>query len=341
MADLGTSSADLRLRLALLEPLRRRVIRVYWTRGLLALLLLTSAAALAVAASIASTLWVARATGASGEAELVVRIVPLVLAFVGPFVAIALGAFLAVAAIVRSFGRATVLEYDSRFRQELVAPLLRAAVPGAHLELEGRIDDAALEASALFTQEKWAGASGGLLVQGRADGVAFAASTLHIRARGGRLGRRVSVFRGLFGSVQLPGRFDGTILVSDPDGGGWPGSSRRPLRLQPVDVGDPAFALRFAVFARDSEQALRDLGAPVRALLLELRSRAGAPLCVSLHAGGLAIAVPGRREPFRPERVRPSDAEELTRQAGLYALVREAARALAGSPLNSLRPPPS
>lgn len=329
MSDLAASLAHVRSRLALLEPLRRRVIRVYWTRGLLALLLLSCAAALGTLASIASTLLVARATGAAGEGELAVRIVALLLAFAFPFAAIALLAFLAVAAILRGFGRATVALYDARFRQEVVAPLLRAAVPEAHLEMERRVDDAALEASALFEEEERKGASGGVLVEGRADGVAFAASTLHIRTRGGRLGRRVSVFRGCFGNVQLPGRFDGTILVSDRDGGGWRGSRRRPLRLQPVDVGDPAFARRFAVFARDSEQALRNLGAPVRSLLLELRSRAGAPLCVSLHAGGLAIAVPGRREPFLPERVRPNDAEELTQEAGLYALVREAARALA------------
>jgi len=326
MIDRKAETAEVRSWLAPLEPLRRRVIRVYWTRGLLTLLLLFSAAALGIAAGVASTLWMLRVTGGAAG-ELVVRIVPLLLAFVAPLAVIALGAAVIVAAIVRGFGRATVLEYEGRFRLEVIAPLLRAAVPGARLEVDGRIDESALAASGLFAPAERAAASGDFLVEGRAGSASFAASTLRVRTRGGRLGRRVSVFRGFFGSVGLANCFDSTILLSAGADSwrGWPGVVGR---LQPLSVDDPAFVARFAALAREPEQALRTLDAPVRALLLELASRAGAPLCVSLHSGGLTIAVPGAREPFGARRARPNDPGELTRQADLYALIAEAARAL-------------
>ena len=59
-------------------------------------------------------------------------------------------------------------------------------------------------------------------------------------------------------------------------------------------------------------------------------STRGVPLQVSLHAGGVALAVPARlRGLLVAPRVRPDDPVELARQAGLYAMGMEAARGLA------------
>jgi hypothetical protein len=322
MTDREALEADARARLLPFEPLRRRVIRVYWTRGLLTLLLLASAAALGITAGVASMLFMLRVSGGA-EGELVVRIVPLLLAFVVPLALIALGAAVVAAGILRGFGRATVLEYERRFRHEVVAPLLARVVSEARLEPDSRVEQAAVRASGLFELGEPADSSGSLLVHGENGGVAFAVSTLRVLRRG-RLRRRRHLFHGLFGSIDLPGRFDEAVLLrtsAGDRGDGWP---RPPRDFQPVELGEPAFA-------RAPARAVQSLGAPLRTMLQDLASRAAAPLCVSLHGGGVALAVPVPRL-FAPQRVRPNDAVELVRQAGLYALVCNVARELAALP---------
>jgi hypothetical protein len=132
----------------------------------------------------------------------------------------------------------------------------------------------------------------------------------------GRRGR-APLFQGFFAQLDLPGRFEGTTLVLD---GGSPSASG----LEVVAVDDTAFASRFVVYARNAQQALRQLGPPTRRLLLALRERAARPLSFSLHPGGLSLAAPARAL-LRAPRVRPSDPRELAQEAGLYALLHEAA----------------
>ena len=208
MGDLAAVGAELRPRLAELEPHRRRVIRVYWTRGLLTALLLGFALPTGFVVSIASALLVGRELGGLHEGEFVRHLVPLALAFVGPIAVITIAAGLAAAAVLRRFGRATVREYDQRFRDEIIVPLLQAAIPEASLEVDGRIEDKALDASTQFTREQRGEASGGFLMRGRAAGVPFAASMLRVRARRSRQ----DLFRGFFAEVDLEGHVEDECL---------------------------------------------------------------------------------------------------------------------------------
>lgn len=261
MRDLAAFFAEVRPKLAALEPHRRRVIRVYWTRGLLAALLLGSALPSGFVVSIASALLVGRELGGLHEGEFVRHLLPLALAFVGPIAVITIAAGLAAAAVLRRFGRATVREYDQRFRVEIIAPLLRAAIPEASLDVDGRIEDKALDASTLFTREQRGGASGGFLLRGRAAGVPFAASILRVRAR---RRRRQDLFRGFFAKVDLEGHVEDerlrTPLLSLRERAGMPlqfsfhpgGVSiavpltRLPFAAQRVRPNDPEELLRLA-----------------------------------------------------------------------------------------------
>lgn len=275
MRDLAAFFAELRPKLAELEPLRRRVIRVYWTRGLLTVLLLGSALPTGFVVSIASALLVGRELGGLHEGEFVRHLLPLAVAFVGPIAVITIAAGLAAAAILRRFGRATVREYDQRFRVEIIAPLLQAAIPQASLDVDGRIEDKVLDASALFNRERGA-ASGGFLMRGRAAGVPFAASMLRVRAR---RGRRANLFRGFFAHVAFEGhaedeRLRGLVLslreragvplqVSTNPGGlaiAVP-LARLPFAAQRVRPNDPEELLRLAGLYALVPEAARALGA--------------------------------------------------------------------------------
>ncbi len=311
--------SELRARLAALEPLRRRVIRVYWTRGLLVASTSALAAPLALATSLASAFLVGRTTGRSPDGELALHLAPILLAFLIPLAAVGLGTVLLALAIVRRFDHATVREYEDRYREEIVSPLLRAQLPDARLDVRGRVEDAVIASSQLFGA-KPDGASGAFLVRGRADGVAYAASVLKVwgKARGRR--GRENLFLGFFAHLDLPGRFEGTTFVVDV--GGTPGA---------VPVADEAFSAQFAVRASHAQSAQGALSPPVRTLLLGLRRPADLPLQVSLHPGGLAVAVAAPMRGFlAAPRVRPNDPAELAGRASLYGLVREAARGLAG-----------
>lgn len=277
MGDLAAFGAELRPKLAELEPLRRRVIRVYWTRGLLTAMLLGSALPTGFVVSIASALLVGRELGGLHEGEFVRHLLPLAFAFVGPIAVITIAAGLAAAAILRRFGRATVREYDQRFRVEIIAPLLQAAIPEASLDVDGRIEDKALDASALFTREQRGGASGGFLLRGRAAGVPFAASILRVRAR---RRRRQDLFRGFFAQVDLEGHVEDerlrTPLLSLRERAGMPlqfsfhpgGVSiavplaRLPFAAQRVRPNDPEALLRLAGLYALVPETARALAAP-------------------------------------------------------------------------------
>jgi len=200
MLDRVALAQDARLRLTSLEPLRRRVVRVYWMRGLLTIVTACSAAALGLLASLASAVWAIQASGGA-DGAIVVRIVPVLLAFLAPLVLILPAAAFALLAILRRYGRATVLEYDGRFLEEVMAPLLRGAVKDARLDKSGRIGDAELRRSGLLPPE--AKATGALLLHGETPGDGFAVSTLELRRRR-RFGRDERLFRGLFASIEQP-----------------------------------------------------------------------------------------------------------------------------------------
>jgi hypothetical protein len=320
MSDPSGPPRDLRERLAALAPLRRRVIRVYWTRGLLVGALLALAAPLALASSLASAFFVGRATGRSPDGELALHLAPILIAFLVPLAAVGLLSGSFALAILRRFGRRTIREYEIRHREQIVTPLLLGALPDATLDLDGRVGDAAIAASRLFGADV-RGASGALLAQGRACGVAYAASVLGLA--GSASGGREPLFQGFFAHLEVPGRFEDTTFVFD--GARCPGPA-----ADVVSIADDAFCAQFVVRASQARSAQAALSPRMRALLLELRRLAGLPLQVSLHPGGVALAVPARlRGLLVAPRVRPGDPAELTRQAGLYGLVREAARGLA------------
>jgi len=272
MLDPEALAKDVRSRLAPLEPLRRRVVRVYWMRGLLAAMLAAAVTGLGLLAALASALWALQATGGR-DGEIVVRIVPVLLAFVAPLVLIVPAAGVALVAILRRYGRTTVLEYDERFREEVIAPLLRDAVPDARLEALGRVGDEQLRKSGLVPALWEGNATGALLLRGGQPGAAFAVSSLDLHGRR-RFGRAERLFRGLFAT-----------------------SERNP-QASPADLE-------------------RQLGAPLRLLAYD---------------GGVALALPLPRAPFRASRVRPSDPEQLARLLAFYVLVAESARPSATLP---------
>src|SRR5688572_26707537 len=115
MLDRAELETQVRSRLAPLEPLRRRAVRVYWMRGLLALSTLAAAAALAAAASGAAAFLVLQAPRGA-EPGGVAQLLPLLLVLALPPALIAPAAAMLVAAMLRGFGRATMLEHERRFR---------------------------------------------------------------------------------------------------------------------------------------------------------------------------------------------------------------------------------
>lgn len=202
MLDRVALAQDARSRLTPLEPLRRRVVRVYWMRGLLAIGTACAATGLGLLAALASAVWMIQATGGA-EGEIVVRLVPVLLAFLAPLALIVPAAGFALLTILRRYGRATVLEYDARFLEDVMAPLLRGAVKDARLEASGRIGDQELRKSGLLPPE--AKATGALLLHGMTPGDAFTVSTLELRRRR-RFRRDERLFRGLYASIEQPGQ---------------------------------------------------------------------------------------------------------------------------------------
>jgi hypothetical protein len=268
MLDPAALAKDVRSRLAPLEPLRRRVVRVYWMRGLLAAMLAAAATGLGLLAALASAVWALQATGGR-DGEIVVRIVPVLLAFVAPLVLIVPAAGVALLAILRRYGRATVLEYDERFREEVIAPLVHEAVPDARLEPLGRVGDEQLRKSGLVPSG-WEGtATGALLLHGGRPGAAFAVSTLDLRSRR-RFGRAERVFRGLFASSERTAsppladlerrRLGAPLRVLAYDGGvalalELPRAPFRASRVRPSDPEELARLVAFYAFVAESARS--------------------------------------------------------------------------------------
>jgi hypothetical protein len=267
MLDPAALAKDVRSRLAPLEPLRRRVVRVYWMRGVLAAMLAAAAAGLGLLASLASAVWALQATGGR-DGEIAVRIVPVLLAFVAPLVLIVPAAGVTLLAILRRYGRATVLEYDERFREEVIAPLVHEAVPDARLEPLGRVGDEQLRKSGLVPSG-WEGtATGALLLHGGRPGAAFAVSTLDLRSRR-RFGRAERVFRGLFASSErtasapladLERRLRAPLRVLAYDGGvaialELPRAPFRASRVRPSDPAELARLVAFYAFVAESARS--------------------------------------------------------------------------------------
>ncbi len=203
-------------------------------------------------------------------------------------------------------GMALFLTYRQRFKQELVAEILRGLLPGGSYQPDHHITRAVFDSSGL-----WPGMAtfkGDDLLRGRVDTTEFEISELHAESAV-RVQRRskhelvstrpnLTLFFGPFVHVGLTRELRGHTIVEPETADGRPSGHRR--GFERVELGDAAFAEYFRVYATDVAEAAVVLGPRVRERLVQLTDHLANPPFVAFAGRHAFLAVHTGRPQLEP-----------------------------------------
>ncbi len=319
MSETREFEAALRARIAQVEPLRKKARRTEWLRVLgVAILVLLGLALLAGAA--VGSIWVVGNFVTTNMA--VVIGVMLVSASLSVYASVrAVNAFL-------HWREGDVAAYEEQFRRQVIAATLREALPGCATSLDGVIDAAVFEASALFSRGPDLIRSTGSF-SCTCGGTRFRGSVMQVKRESYSSERRTNVkiptMTGVFVHLERPVDVRSTVRLADArvyegwEGLKW-GVARRANTVKAAS-GVAEFDTDSMVVLDEGETAVPPMPKRLYERFVEVRKLVGQPIFVSLNATGvyLAVAVEAERLPLEPRLNTANRPEEL---AGEFELLR-------------------
>jgi len=324
--------ADLEARVAALDPLRRRARRTTIVRVAVLVVL----ALLTIVAMVAAPVAVLAGADACCEPMLKTHRWLIAVLFLGSGIAVVAAGVAAGVFAYRVIGNALGDGYRRRFLDEVAAPLLSSAAPGAAVDVGRGLERAELERSALFPEHLVYDTA--FRVDGRAAGVAWTAGDVKAwrdvaTSAGSTSARtRLTWLHGLYAWVDVPCPVPTPVLVVGESYIDTGIRMARRMDLLRGETGDPAFDAVFQVLVGDKEREVPGLPADLRRALVDLRVQFGADAYFAVTPAGVAIAVPvyGRmmqdsRRLLEARLLAANEAGELQREADLLAGVPAAA----------------
>ncbi len=324
-----TLVAALRQRIPLVEALRRRARSVAWRRaaGCLVLGVLFLAA---LAGAVVGSLWV---LGNFVTQNLWI-VVPSMLASVVAVVVLFVGAFKAAA----RWGEDVERRYVTTFRSQVVLPTLGEGLPGCTPSVDGLIDIATFDASALFSPhhdhrlfESHYGLTG--RVQGAPLRGSMVRARKHVHSREGRQHQPdVTFFKGIFFHVDYPVDVPGTVRLVDDrlylgaDRPEW-GISRRENTVR-VQSGFDAFDRESLAVVDQGQEVIPPLPEAAFHVWPKVRALIDRPVFASFNATGLYLAVAIRSGDRLPLEERLNTANRAEDLADDIELLQRVVRAL-------------
>lgn len=215
-------------------------------------------------------------------------------------------------------GVTAFLNYQQRFKHEVVSEIFRLVCPAGTYEPNAGIATEEFDQFGLFST------NGSLKsddrVSGRFGAIPFqAAEVRRWRTTRGRNSATFVYFHGLFFQATFTRRVGGTVIVQAASTPAYRLGSRDGLR--PVPVDDESFAALFEVHASD-EAAAADLLTPAfRERLRALHERTDAPVYFACRDHRAAIAIHYDRTLFEPGVARTTSKEAIQGMAREFDLV--------------------
>lgn len=181
--------------------------------------------------------------------------------------------------------------YRSRYKTEVVAPLIEQIDPSAIYEPNAKLDPAVLDATGLFPPAPETHSDD--RIRGNVNGVPFQLSNVYrwrTITRYGR-GQREIVFRGLFLQIALPFTVDGlTCLIGDNVEATAPQEHRKTLKQVDLGLGE-RFDAQFDVWTTNPTDAKALLTPELTARLAEYGEDSDYPPRLAFHDGFVSVAV--------------------------------------------------
>ncbi|WP_457630932.1 DUF3137 domain-containing protein [Oceanithermus sp.] len=237
-------------------------------------------------------------------------------------------------ALARNHG--ALAPYRQAYKEQVLAPLVEAILPGFEHRPEDGISEETYLASRLFPARPDRYHSEDLF-SGEVAGVPLTFSEVHAEEEhedcddDGCETSYSTIFKGLFAVAEFPKAFEGTVLVYPDRSEKYLGLLSRSLQklggrfrgLQLVKLEDPEFERRFVVYGDDPVTTRYVLSTSMMAALTRFRDRYG-QIFASFINGNLYLAIPVREDLFEPPPVwrKAVDPERLRRYAEALAMMR-------------------
>jgi hypothetical protein len=251
------------------------------------------------------------------------RVWLVLLLFLASGLASVVGGIAAARTIYTRFRPSVGAEYETRFEQDVVAPLVAAALPSARLTVGQGVPRAIFAQSALFSPAVRYDTR--FRIAGRTDDTTWVIGDVDAWedvVRGGDSGR-VRWLVGMFAWFDVACPVHTPVLVSDPrymSPRGYGHTRRSDLARGRTD--DAVFDVQFICSVSDDERTMPALSARLRTVLLDVRERLDAPLVFSLTPTGVALGVPiENRRLLAPRTLVRNDVGELMKDAAWLALM--------------------
>ncbi len=245
-------------------------------------------------------------------------------------------------------GDAEAHDLKRAFREQVLLPTLREALPGCEVTADTLFDQDAVRASRLFHKNfnRLAHTCG---FAGKEGGSAFHATVLRIARRGvheslqprmGRGGHKRKwndhrfghFFSGLLVRIDRPGSFANTVRLADPvyQQGPHGYETARAVNVVLAKTGDAAFDSEFLLVLDQEHPQVPPVPDTLRRLCRELRQRFDRPVFLSFTAAGtyLAVATGDGRLPMQLEFLEEPAAEVLAEELELLRRVPGAVEAV-------------
>ncbi len=236
-----------------------------------------------------------------------------------------------------AFRNAAAIEpYQQAYKEQVLAPLVEAVLPGFSHDPDAGVDEETYLASRLFptrpdrynTEDRFAG---------EIEGVPLTFAEVHSEEEhedcddDGCDTSYTTIFKGLFAVAEFSKDFSGTVLVYPDRSEKLLGHLSRSLQrlggrfrgLELIKLEDPEFERHFVVYADDPVTARYVLSTSLMEALRRFRDRYG-QIYASFLDGTLYLAVPVREDLFEPPPVwkKAVDPARLRRYAEALAMMR-------------------
>ncbi|WP_457638147.1 DUF3137 domain-containing protein [Oceanithermus sp.] len=237
--------------------------------------------------------------------------------------------------VLYRYGRA-LEPYQKAYKEQVLAPLVEALLPGFNHQPDAGIGKETYLASRLFPTRPDRYHSEDLF-SGEIEGVPLTFAEVHAEEEhedcddDGCDTSYTTIFKGLFAVAEFPKAFEGTVLVYPDRSEKLLGYLSKALQslggrfrgLQLIKLEDPEFERRFVVYADDPVTARYVLSTSLMEALRRYRERHG-QIYASFIDGTLYLAVPVRENLFEPPPVwkKAVDTSRLQRYAEALAMMR-------------------